>query len=121
MSGRDNESCDIMRHHATSRDREWKRVGSGWRKMSFDRRRCGRETRWRERKAGGSRKRKWKTGDRRKRKGFPLQGVSQKRKGKREGFPLQCHFLSSGDTWERTAPIVKSELLASMRKGLVEL
>jgi len=42
--------------------------------MSFDRRRCGRETRWRERerKAGGSRKRKRKTGGRRKRKGFPL-------------------------------------------------
>ena len=65
-----------LRHHATSRDimrsgaevgRERKRVGSGWRKMSFDRRRCGRETRWRERK------RKRKTGDCRKRKGFPLQ------------------------------------------------
>ena len=78
-------SCDITRHHV---------IGSGWRKMSFDRRRCGRETRWREweRKAGGSRKwkrktggsrkwkrktggrRKWKrkTGGRRKRKGFPL-------------------------------------------------
>ena len=42
--------------------------------MSFDRRRCGRETRWREweRKASGSRKRKRKTGGRRKRKGFPL-------------------------------------------------
>ena len=50
--------------------------------MSFDRRRCGRETRWREQKAGGSRKRKWKTGDRRKRKGFPLQvGVEGKGKG----------------------------------------
>ena len=66
-------SCDIMRHHATSCDRERKQVGSGWRKMSFDRRRCGRETRWRERKAGGSRKRKRKTGDCRKRRGFPLQ------------------------------------------------
>jgi len=68
MSGRDDESCNIMRHHATSCDRERKRVGSGWRKMSFDRRRCGRETRWRERerKAGGSRKQKQKTGGRRK-------------------------------------------------------
>jgi len=48
-------SCDITRHHA---------IGSRWRKMSFDRRRCGRETRWREweRNTGGSRKRK----------GFPL-------------------------------------------------
>jgi len=47
----------------------------GWRKTSFIRRRCGRETRWRERKrkAGGSRKRKRKTSGRRKRKGFPLQ------------------------------------------------
>jgi len=72
MSGRDDESCDIMRHHATSCDRERKQVGSRWRKMSFDRRRCGRETRWRERKAGGSRKRKRKTDDRRKCKGFPL-------------------------------------------------
>jgi len=77
MSGRDDESCDIMRHHATSCDRERKRVGSGWRKMSFDRRCCGREMRWqeRERKAGGSRKRKRKTGGHRKRKGFPLQCV----------------------------------------------
>ena len=43
--------------------------------MSCDQRRCGRETRWRERKrkAGGSRKRKRKTGGSRKRKGFPLQ------------------------------------------------
>jgi len=59
---------------ATSCGREQKRVGSGWRKMSFDRRRCGRETRWRERerKAGGSRKQKRKTGGRRKHKGFPL-------------------------------------------------
>ena len=75
MSGRDDESCDIMRHHATSCDQERKWVGSGWHKMSFDRRRCGREMRWREReqKAGGSRKRKRKTGGRRKRKGFPLQ------------------------------------------------
>ena len=32
MSGRDDESCDIMRHHATPCDRERKRVGSGWRK-----------------------------------------------------------------------------------------
>ena len=65
----------VMRHHATSCDRERKRVGSGWHKMSFDRRHCGRETRWqeRERKAGGSRKRKRKTGGRQKRKGFPLQ------------------------------------------------
>ena len=44
MSGRDDESCDIMRHHATSCDREQKRVGSRWRKMSFDQRRCGRES-----------------------------------------------------------------------------
>ena len=75
MSGQDDESCDNMRHHATSCDRERKGVGSGWRKMSFDRRRCGRETRWREQewKAGGSRKRKRKTGGHRKRKGFPLQ------------------------------------------------
>ena len=73
MSGRDDESCNIMQHHATSCNREQKRVGSRWHKMSFDQRRCGRETRWRERKAGGSRKRKRKTGDRRKRKGFPLQ------------------------------------------------
>ena len=63
MSGRDDESCNIMQHHATSYDRERKGVGSGWRKMSFDRRRCGREMRWQERKAGGSRKHK----------GFPLQ------------------------------------------------
>ena len=75
MSGRDDESCDIMRHHATPCDRERKRVGSGWRKTSFVRRRCGRGTRWRERKrkAGGSRKRKRKTSGHRKRKGFPLQ------------------------------------------------
>ena len=72
MSGQDDESCNIMRHHATSCDRERKRVESRWRKMSFDQRRCRRETRWRERKAGRSRKRKRKTGDRRKRKGFPL-------------------------------------------------
>jgi len=81
MSGRDDESCDIMimRHHATSCDRERKRVGSGWHKMSFDQRRCGRETRWRERKRRtdrsrkGKRKGKRKTGGSRKRKGFPLQ------------------------------------------------
>jgi len=74
MSGRDDESCDIMRHHATPCDRERKRVGSGWCKTSFVRRRCGRGTRWRERKrkAGGSRKRKRKTSGHRKRKGFPL-------------------------------------------------
>jgi len=70
MSGWDDESCDIMRHHTTSCDREWKGVGSGWCKASFDRRRCGRETRWREwerkRKAGGSRRHK----------GFPLQILS---------------------------------------------
>jgi len=30
-----------------------------------------------------------------------------------------CHFSSSKDTWERTAPVAKSELSASMRKGLV--
>jgi len=79
MSGRDDEPCDIMRHHATSCDREQKRVGSGWRKMSFDRRRCGRETRWREWewKAGGSWKWKRKTGGRRKCKGFPLQTCIQ--------------------------------------------
>ena len=34
--------------------------------MSCDQRRCGRETRWRKRKAGGSRKRR----------GFPLQGAN---------------------------------------------
>jgi len=73
MSGRDDESCDIMQHHATSCDQERKWVGSGWRKMTFDQRHCGRETRWRERKAGGSWKQKQKTGDRQKRKGFPLQ------------------------------------------------
>ena len=28
-------------------------------------------------------------------------------------------FSSSEDTWERTAPVAKSELLASVRKGLV--
>ena len=64
-----------MRHHVTSCDREWKWVRSGWRKMSFDRRRCGREPRWRERK------RKRKTGGSRKRKGFPLQvpaGIEEK-------------------------------------------
>ena len=32
-----------------------------------------------------------------------------------------CHFSSSEDTWERTAPVAKSELSASMRKGLVGL
>jgi len=53
MSGQDGESCDIMRHHVTSCDRERKRVGSGWHKMSFDRRRCRRETRWRESEAEG--------------------------------------------------------------------
>jgi len=65
----------VLRYHATSRDWERKRVGSGWRKTSFVRRRCRRETRWRERKrkAGGSRKWKQKTSGRRKRKGFPLQ------------------------------------------------
>jgi len=73
ISGRDDESCDIMRHHATSCDRERKRVGSGWRKTSFDRRHCGRETRWRERKRRTDRSRKRKTGGSRKRKGFPLQ------------------------------------------------
>jgi len=79
MSGWDDESCDIMRHHATSCDRERKRVGSGWRKTSFVRRRCGRETRWweRKRKAGASRKRKRKTSGRRKRRGFPLQLLHQ--------------------------------------------
>jgi len=78
MSGRDDESCDIMRHHATSCDRERKRVGSGWHKMSFDRKRCGRETRWRERKrrTDRSRKQKRKTGRSRKRKGFPLHPPS---------------------------------------------
>ena len=29
-----------------------------------------------------------------------------------------CHFSSSEDTWDRTAPVAKSELSASMRKGL---
>ena len=67
-------SRDITRHHAAPCDRERKRVGSGWRKTSFIRRRCGRETRWRvqKRKAGGSRKWKRKTSRCRKRKGFPL-------------------------------------------------
>ena len=65
MSGRDDESCDIMQHHATPCDQERKRVGSGWRKTSFVRRHCGRGTRWRERER--------KAGGRRKRKGFPLQ------------------------------------------------
>jgi len=53
---------------ATSCNRERKGVGSGWRKMSFDRRRCGRETGWREREQ------KWKrkAGGSRKHKGFPL-------------------------------------------------
>jgi len=69
MSGRDDESCDIMRHHATPCDRERKRVESGWRKTSFVRRRCGRGRRWRERK------RKRKTSGHRKRKGFPLQAL----------------------------------------------
>jgi len=32
-----------------------------------------------------------------------------------------CHFSSSEDTWERTTPVAKSELLASMWKGLVRL
>jgi len=75
MSGRDDESCDIVRHHATSCDQERKGVGSGWRKTSFDRRRCRRETRWQEqkRRTDGSRKRKRKMGGSRKRKGFPLQ------------------------------------------------
>ena len=30
-----------------------------------------------------------------------------------------CHFSSSKDTWKRTTPVAKSELLASMQKGLV--
>ena len=30
-----------------------------------------------------------------------------------------CHFSSSEDIWERTAPVAKLELSASMRKGLV--
>src|SRR6266446_7680554 len=30
-----------------------------------------------------------------------------------------CHFSSAGETWDKTAPVVKSELSASMRKGLV--
>jgi len=72
-SGRDDESCDIMRHHATSCDWERKRVGSRRRKMSFNRRRCGREPRWRERK------RKRRTGGSRKRKGFPLHLPSYRR------------------------------------------
>jgi len=74
---------------ATSRDimRSGAEGDSGWRKTSFDRRRCGRETRWQERKrrtdgsqkrkrkTGGNQKRKRKTGGSRKRKGFPLQGA----------------------------------------------
>jgi len=73
--------------------------------MSYDRRRCGRETRWRERK------RKRKTGGSRKHKGFPLQGrkgilhvsglcgaesgedVLQKLVG---GFVLTFHFVHGG-------------------------
>jgi len=31
----------------------------------------------------------------------------------------RCHFSSSEDIWERTAPVAKSELSALMRKGLV--
>ena len=31
-----------------------------------------------------------------------------------------CHFSSSTDSWDRTAPVAKLELLASMWKGLVE-
>jgi len=117
MSGRDDESCDIMRHHVTSCDREWKGVGSGWRKMSFDRRRCGRETRWqeRERKAGGHQKRKRKTGGRRKRKGFPLQypkysaccygiyrearGVYGKRTINASVYPCHVYVSSIFDSW----------------------
>src|SRR6266699_4711656 len=30
-----------------------------------------------------------------------------------------CHFSSAGETWDQTAPVAKSELSASMRKGLV--
>ena len=48
--------------------------------MSFDRRRCGREPRWRERKW----KRKRKTGGSRKRKGFPLQELSEGELNKEE-------------------------------------
>ena len=104
MSGRDDESCDIMRHHATSTscDQERKRVRSRWRKMSFDRRRCGRETRrWeRERKAGGSRKRK----------GFPLQKPSsscskQKETRRREVSPsLSCSKKERNTTRGRNPP-----------------
>jgi len=31
-----------------------------------------------------------------------------------------CHFLSSTETCERTAPVAKSELSASMQNGFVE-
>jgi len=31
-----------------------------------------------------------------------------------------CHFLSSRNIWERTVPVAKLELSASIRKGLVE-
>ena len=31
---------------------------------------------------------------------------------------MGCHFLSSEDCWDRTAPVVKSELSASMWNGL---
>ena len=39
------------------------------------------------------------------------QGLERKATG--------CHFSSSEDIWERTAPVAKSELSALMRKGLV--
>jgi len=28
-----------------------------------------------------------------------------------------CHLLSSGDCWDKTAPVAKSKLSASIRKG----
>ncbi len=31
-----------------------------------------------------------------------------------------CHFSSSADTWDRTAPVAKLELSASMQKDLVK-
>jgi len=82
--------------------------------MSFDRRRCGRERRWRERerKAGGSRKWKRKTGGRWEHKGFPLQLPDRlkdelTRIGKAEMLiPLQ-HQVQVLDQryWERQAEI----------------
>jgi len=67
MSGQDDESCDIMRHHATSRD--IMRSGAGGVRCHSTKGVAE------ERRGGGSQKRKRKTGGRRKCKGFPLQEV----------------------------------------------